>query len=297
MTTTELQSSVLRPGLLVALATRVRGGIRYENVEVEQEHAVNETATRAKWETTRYILDRPEYERAQKARSKARGLVVSVCCQSSFGLLCPLGKEAELTEALAAAQKIANDHNESAKFTRLEVYVITGKVSDNDLEATRAISAEVRDLLDAMSEGIKAADPVAIRDAANRARAVSGMLSEDVQQRVGKAIEEVRGVARELAKAAKAGETAASVTQDLKLERLAAARFAVLDMGSCAAQAPSEGVAAPAAPAIDLLPVDDESDALPEGLEAAPLPSFDFDSAASGGIPIPAPAATPSIEL
>lgn len=264
-----LRPSVIRPGLLVSLSTRVSGGVRYEKNDLEREHAVGERATIAKWETTRHILDAQEYEQAQKVRSKVRTLICSVCCQSSFGLLCPNGKEADLLEALAAAQKLANDHNAVSRFTRVDVYVISGRISDSDVEAVRAISAEVRDLMADMERGIKEADPKAIRDAANSARMVAGMLSEDVQAKVGKAIEQVRSVATALVKAAKAGETAASVTQDLKLDKLEAARFAVLDIAGGTQDV--REVAAPAAPAIDLLPEDDEEapEAFPPGVEDA----------------------------
>lgn len=261
-----LRPSTIRPGLLVSFTTRVSGGVRYDKTEIEREHAVGERATVARWETTRHILDAEEYERAQKTRNMIRSSIRGTCCDSTFGLLCPLGGEAALLEALAAGQRMANDHNAAARHSRIELYYITGRISDSDVEAVRAISAEVRTLLGDMDRGIKEADPEAIRAAANKARQVSGMLSDDVQVKVGKAIEQVRSVATALVKAAKAGETAASVTADLKLDKLEAARFAVLDMTG-GAQDVAE-VAAPAAPAIDLMPD-----------EPAPAPIIDAPAA------------------
>lgn len=264
-----LRPTAIRPGLLVSLSTRVKGGVLYEKLELEGEHAVGDGTTVARWETTRRILDREEYERAQKCRSKIRATITTVCCPSMFGLLCPIGKEGDLLAALAEGQRMANDHNQSARYTRVEVYVLTGRISDSDVEAIRAISAEVRDLLGDMKAGIDEADPEAIREAAARARAVSAMLSDEVQAKVGKAIEQVRSVATALVKAAKAGETAASVTADLRLDKLEAARFAVLDIADGVQDALAE-VAAPAAPAIDLMPSDDATTAKVDAVIATP---------------------------
>lgn len=255
MTSTNLNTSIIRPGLLVSLKTTVSGGVSYQKIDLEPEHAVDERTTEARWETTRQIKDRAEYERAQKARSKARTLICAACCPTSFGLLCPVGRENVLSEAIAEARAVADEHNRTASFTRVEVYAITGRVSDSDEEAARAIASEVRGLIGDMERGIKAADPKVIRDAANKARMLAGMLSEDVQGKVGAAIKQAREAAREIVQRIdKAGEQAASVVDSLVLDKLDAARFAVLDLSAEGAPVPViEAVAAPAAPAIDLM--------------------------------------------
>jgi len=258
--TSNLKTTIIRPGLLVSLKTTVSGGVSYQKIDIEAEHAVGEAATEARWETTRMIADAKEYETAQKARSKARTLITAACCPTSFGLLCPVGRESKLAEAIAEARAIADSHNGGARFTRVEVYTITGRVSDSDEEAARAISSEVRGLLADMERGVKAADPAAIRDAANKARMMAGMLSEDVQGKVSAAIGQAREAAREIVRRIdKAGEQAASVVDSIVLDKLEAARFAVLDIADAGAPAPSAEVAAPAAPLIDLEPMSEAS--------------------------------------
>jgi hypothetical protein len=230
-TTNRLNTSLIRPGLLVALKTSLRGGVQYVQNVIEAEHTTEAGAQVARWETTRQIADADEHARASVARSKARSLIASACCSSSFGMLCPVGGESQLQEAIAAAYKVANDFNATARTTRVDVYVLTGRVADSDEAAARAIGAEVRDLLDAMQSGVAAADPKAIRDAATRARELAGMLSDDVASSVSKAIAEVRAVAKRIVKqAGEAGEQAATIVDDIKLEALQSARFAVLDM-------------------------------------------------------------------
>lgn len=271
-----LPTTIIRPGLLVSLSVRLNGGVTYEKTELEATHQVgpDSAATKARWETTRTITDAEEYERAGKLRSKARAMIARTCCDSALGLLCPVGREADLMQAIEDARREAAGFNTTAMYSRVEVYVLLGRVSDNDVEAVRAISAEVRDLLEAMDAGVKAADPERIREAANRARELSGMLSDDVQAKVGKAIDEVRTIARDLVRATKAGETAASVIDTVKLARLDAARFAVLDIAGGVQDV--RDVAAPAAPAIDL-PVIDLSDLPPIVMPAEqPVPAIEL---------------------
>lgn len=226
-----ISSSIIRPGLLVSLKTNVRGGVRYEKVTLDPDHAVDERARMARWETTRRITDAEEYKAATTVRNKARWLVTAACCQSSFGLLCPQSKEDKLAEAVAEAQDLADKHNKTANHTRVEVYVITGRVADSDEQAARAIGSEVRDMIAAMEAGVRNASPDAIRDAATKARGMAAMLSPDVQSKVSAAISEVRTIARDIVRRVeKSGESAASIVSGLKLERLNEARFAVLDL-------------------------------------------------------------------
>lgn len=253
-----INPSIIRPGLLVSLKTSVVGGVRYEKRELEPEHRIDgdPSATLARWETARMIADAAEHESATKTRGRIRTIIGAACCPSSFGLLCPIGNEEKLQAAIAEARGLADTFNREARFSRVECYVITGRVSDSDLEAARAIGAEVRGLVEAMQDGIKAADPEAIREAANRARAVAGMLSDDTQRKVGAAIAEARNAAREIVRRVeKAGERAADVVATLTLERLEAARFAVLDLGDGAAPELGE-ISAPAAPSLDLFALD-----------------------------------------
>jgi hypothetical protein len=89
-----MQTSVLKPGFLVSLKTGLRGGIFYRRTEIEADHTTEDGARVAAWQTTREIPDPAEFERATVARSRARSQVAAVCLPSSFGLLCPMSREA-----------------------------------------------------------------------------------------------------------------------------------------------------------------------------------------------------------
>jgi len=249
-----MQTSIIRPGLLVSLKTTLHGGVSYQKETIESASVNEEGAEIETWQTTRVVTDHEEHERAISARGKARAAVTRVCCSSTFGLLCPQAKESELAVAIAAAQEIANEFNRQANHSRLDVYVITGRVADSDQQAARAIGAEVRELIEAMERGVRAADPAAIREAASKARAVAGMLSDETQTKVAAAIEEVRKVAREIVRRVEVESvSAASVVEGVKLDALQSARFAVLDIAETAG-ASEVAPPAQAAPEVDLDP-------------------------------------------
>jgi len=165
-----MKSTTLRPGLLVSLKTSLRGNVSYAKTVIEAEHKTDDGAEQARWETERRIQNPAEYERAKTVRSKAGSLIRSVCAHSAFGLLCPESKAEELSAAITSAHQLVDEFNRAAEPSRVGVYVITGRVAPDDVEAVKAINSEIRDLLAAMSEGVKNVDVKTIRDAADRAK-------------------------------------------------------------------------------------------------------------------------------
>jgi len=219
----------LRPGMLVSLKTTIAGGVSYQRTDLTSQDLID-GAHRATWETTKTVDDPAEHERAVKARGKARSLVTAVCAQSEFGLLCPTARAAELEEAIRQARIVATDFNESARTCHVDIYTITGQIASTDQEAVRAISAEMSALMAQMEQGIKAADPAAIREAAAKARSIGQMLDAPTQEKVSKAIEQAREAARTIVRRVeKDGEKAADVVAELRSNDVQAARFAFLD--------------------------------------------------------------------
>lgn len=220
--------STLRPGLLVSLKTSLKGNIKYDKKVLEQEHIVEETGeAKERWETLRVISDPAEHEAAKKAREKAGTIVRSVCSASAFGLLCPEKRVPELDAAIVEARKIADAFNATAKITKLGIYIMTGRIAPDDIEAVRAINSEVRELMETMEQGIKNVDAQAVRDAANKARKLGQMLSDDANSKVQKAIEAARGAARKLSKA---GEQAVQEIDNEAIKLISQQRTAFLDL-------------------------------------------------------------------
>jgi ribosomal protein S20 len=247
-----MKATVIQPGLLVSLKTSLRGGVVYRRDEIEPDHTDDSGARVARWETERQIANPAEYEAATQARGRARSLVAGVCCKSTFGLLCPAAREQDLEKAIESARAIASEHNGTAEATTVEVFVLIGRIAQDDAEAARAIGSEIRELLDAMQSAIRAADPDAIREAASKARAMESMLSEAVSKRVSDAVDEARRAARLMVKVAKSGERAADVVDQCSVQRIEAARFAFLDLEEGAAVETE----APRARGLDLEPAE-----------------------------------------
>jgi hypothetical protein len=245
-----MQTSTLRPGLLVSLKTSIRGNISYDHRDIERDHLTEDGRQLAKWETERTISDPAEYEAATKVRSKVRSIISGVCANSAFGLLCPEKSADDLDKAIAEARRMADEFNATAKLTSVRLYVIAGRIAPDDVEAVRAINSEVRDLLANMADGIRNLDVKAVRDAADRARDIGRMLAPDAQARVQEAIDLARSTARQIVKA---GEQAAQEIDQRTIRRITEARTAFLDLE------PVAEVAVPAAEgrAVDFEPAPD----------------------------------------
>lgn len=176
---------------------------------------------------TRTITDPEEHEKAIKARSEAARKIRSVCTKSAFGLLCPEIEAPALDRAIKEARAIAEAFNETATLSRVTVYVMTGKIAADDVEAVKAINGEVRDLMDMMQDGIKRLDVKAIRDAADRAKEIGSMLPPDAQVRAQMAIDVARQVAKNIVKA---GEASAKEVDEVALRKITEMRTAFLDL-------------------------------------------------------------------
>ena len=184
----------LRAGLLVGLSTTMVGNVTYRKEDIPAEHKARMGGDVAAWKTERTIADKAEHERAKVIRSQAVYAVRKVCASTAFGYLCPSDRQSELGAAVAEAHSMIDRFNETAKATRLGFYVITGRIEPGDAEAARAINAEVRALLDAMTAGALVGDAKAIRDAADKAKAIAAMLAD------GDAVETAIVAARSLAR-------------------------------------------------------------------------------------------------
>jgi hypothetical protein len=267
-----MKTTVIRPGILVALKSTVTGGVEYKRVDLDAGGETPNGASVARWETTRVIVDPVEHERAVKVRGKALGMIRGLAAATSFGLICPQDREPELDEAVKKARALVEEHNDNATCTRVAIYCLKGRIASTDEEAARAISGEVRSLLDAMDRGIAQLDVAEIREAASKAASLGSMLGEDQVKAVGEAVEQARKAARVIVKRIeKEGEDAAVVLADIQRGALEKARFAFLDLAPespVTAEGEHAAPSEPALPAVDLQRFDFDFDSpsnVPEG--------------------------------
>lgn len=221
------KTSTLRPGFLVSLKTSVVGNASYDRRNIENDHLTEAGTRRMKWETERTIQDPVEHERALEVRQKANYLVRIICARSAFGLLCPENKAPELEKAIAEARLLADEFNSTATLTQVRIYVMTGRIAPDDVEAVKAINSEVRDLLEEMQEGVGGMDVKRIRDAANRAKQLGSMLTIDAASRIQVAIDAARTAAKRIVAA---GESAAQEVDRRTMQMIAESRTAFLDI-------------------------------------------------------------------
>ncbi len=230
-----MNRTTLKPGLLVSLKSTIAGNVSYRRVDTAHEREAKTDIS--VWETTRIVSDKPEHDRAVEVRAKARNMIAGVCIHTSFGLLCPEDRESDLEAAITAAQSLVSDFNRGANQTQVGIYPFCGLVERDNERAARAIAAEVRELLDAMASNIDKLDVKAIRDAANRAKAIGAMLDSQQQEKVDGAVKAARDAARKIVKAVKdAGDNAAVILGDVNKTAIVTARFAFLDTDTDGAQ-------------------------------------------------------------
>jgi hypothetical protein len=222
-----MQSTTLRPGLLVSLNTSVRGNVEYYKQDIDAAYRSNDGTVRAKWETEKVIRDPAEYEAAIKIRGKIRSLISGICAKSAFGLLCRQDRKDDLEAAIAEGQQMARDFNRTARLTAVSAYVVTGIIAQDDAQAVQAINSEIRELLQNMEAGVRQLDVESIRDAANRAKNLAAMLTPEAAARVQVAIDAVRTTARQLVKA---GETASVEIDARAIRAITESRTAFLDL-------------------------------------------------------------------
>jgi hypothetical protein len=227
--------------------------VRYARREIDPEHMTEQGTVEAKWETAKTIENPEEFKTATQVRAKCRALITGICVRSDFALLCPNEREAQLEEKIKEARQFAEVFNATATRCQVGVYVLRGRVAQDDAEAMKAIGSEVRGLLDAMEAGIKATNVEQIREAAAKAKDLGRMLNADAQAKVNEAVQAARDIAREVVKRVqKQGEDASAVLATVKLDSINRARFTFLDMDTPAVQ-------------VEALP------ATPRSVEAAPV--------------------------
>lgn len=228
MTSTDTKS-VLKPGILVNLKTKIEGGVTYIRQDIE--HEKKDGSDKTKWETTKIVTDVEEHEAAVKASSLARGKILPLCIASAFGLICPTAREPELIEAIREARKVADAFNETANYTRLSVFAMRGHIASSDEEAARAVASEVASLLAKMEAGVRGADVESIRKAANEAKKLGAVLDESQGKKVSAAVEAARKAAREIVRRVETdGEDVAKVIRDQNMAAVEMARFSFLDI-------------------------------------------------------------------
>lgn len=262
---TGIVTDTLRPGLLVSLKTSLTGSVDYFKQTIEAAHIVEGVGEKAKWETLRVIADREEHDKGRKAQAEARSCITKVCTNTAFGLLCPLADKEALTQAVAEARLIAEAFNATAKQARLDVFVIKGQVASDDVEAVKAISAEVRNLMQTMEDGVRNVDAKVIREAANEARRLGTMLAPEAAGRLQVAVEAARTAARKIVKA---GEQAAQQVDQGAIARLAECRTSFLDLDGAGEVASPET----AGRGLDLTPLEQAIE-----VTAAPAPAAEVD--------------------
>lgn len=220
----------LKPGHMVGLSTRLRGGITYSRQELAHET----TATGAeyqKWTTEKTVQDKAEHDEGAKVRGKIRSLVASACVWTPFSvLICPDDNLTTLDAKLAEATALRDAFNDTAQTCRVEFDCIRGRISDSTKDAAKAIAGEMRDLLDTLKEATASGDVASLRDVANKCRSMSKLMEDGsaAKTAVEKALAAARSLGRQIVKEVEKGAgSLQDVLSKASLAPIDTARFAL----------------------------------------------------------------------
>lgn len=215
----------LRPGVIVVLKTSLKGNTTYQKEDLA--HTAEDNEEQKEWKTIRHTANVDEHDRASKTRTKASNLIRNACVKSEFGLICLEENEEKLRQGIAEARKLVDEFNDTSELTLLVLNVICGRVAQDDVEATKAISGEIKGLLTIMDSSLKKLDIDEVRAAAAKAKQVSQMLSPDAQRQVDEAVVAVRAMCTRIVKA---GEEIKPDIDDMVIEKLSSARTSMLNL-------------------------------------------------------------------
>lgn len=245
-----IKVSALLPGLLVHVSTSIKGNVSYYKSE---ETVTNENGVEiSEWKTERTVIDPKEQKLATEVKSKARALVTGVCIPTEHGLLCPISKRDLLDASFDKARALVADFNRDAYTTTLKFNALAGYIAEDDASATRAITNEVRGLIEEMQAGVDGLDVERVREAAKRAKKIGNMLQPEMKASIDAAVKDVRAMATKMVEA---GEQASTVIDAEVLNKLTAARTLFLDIEDAAEVAETTETAARA---IDLHVAEDD---------------------------------------
>jgi hypothetical protein len=225
-----MERRIIKPSILVGLKSTISGGIKYNRTDLERSRVDDNGTERAKWETTRLIDNKEEYEEAVKVRGKAVSNIRRLCTPFELGLVCLVDRIEELEEAIVESKQMVREFNDKSTYSRINIFPSTWEARDNGEDAVRQLSAEVAKIIEEMQTGIDNFDVKNIRKAANKARSLAGVLEKEQEDILNEAISQARKAARMFVKRIeKEGERAEAVMAEVRRNELTKARVTFLD--------------------------------------------------------------------
>ena len=234
----------LVPGLLFVLATKVTGGVHYQKRDLDPGEEADpvidgdtgaplsasggEKTVTTKWETTKTIDDAEEFDRATKIRSECRTLIMSALVQTPFGFsICPMDQEPALDERIAQAKAKAAIFNSGAVHTRIDIFPNRGVMAQTKAEAVEAVQVQCATLLKDLNAAISAGEVSTIRELSGKLTQMGKLQEKQSSARgaLDRAVAAARKIARDVKRAAVAGERVADVLEKAKTSPIASARF------------------------------------------------------------------------
>lgn len=207
---------IITPGIVVALKTRVSGGITYQRFNKQVKQNADGLLVE-EYDTVKTTIDPDLFAEATRLRSKCIGLVRAVSCETAFGMLCPASKEGDLDKSIEEAKRIAREFNDRSSTIKITVACLKGRVVDSDQEANDMVAEEMLNIIgelqaklsaehiDNLSEAERNEALNLVSEVADSISELSPMLEETLQSDANNVVRQMRLFKRPLKACIKRG--------------------------------------------------------------------------------------------
>lgn len=213
----------LKPSVLIGLAIRRTGAVRYERVEGNLEkEGEREVKT---WTTTRRTDALSELKESESLASECRRLVRSVAYPMAVGLVCPKDREKDLDTVIAHIKAKIAEANVNWTQARLSSAIVKAEIATDDQEAAKALTMEMSTMLGDLLTSLEECDVKKIRATVASMKGLDSLLPEIQSETLKKALQTARKVASTVVREVeKKGRDIESVKLELDLSPLDVAR-------------------------------------------------------------------------
>lgn len=123
----------IEPCFLLIDKIEVDRAVKYTKKN-EQIQTSSDGSEHTTWEAERLYKSREEATKANTAYAAARAKLRSASVATDIGFICPVKKQQELIDAIAAAQKIVDDANSSFTYCHVKFRVVCTRIEPTNAE-------------------------------------------------------------------------------------------------------------------------------------------------------------------
>jgi len=220
----------LKNCFLVVFKCGVHGGLSYRHSDGKTERQGKREDS--EWKTQKTVNDKEERNKGVSLAGRVKRAVERLGRANELGTIVPVDREAELEEMIEKCKRDVREFNATSTYTNLRFRALKFAISGENEVALGDMLSELRELLDALRDAVKAADVKGIRDVAKQLKGFDAVLPEDAADYLQRAVADAKkqaGLARKSLE--ERGMQLEDVQREMNASTVDFARFAVMQPG------------------------------------------------------------------